>query len=80
MARRLTDDERLAKMAVDNARKPWGMLGWSRLSDHQKTGEVAREVLSIVMAWSRADTITAADVQALTRAAYLMLDIEIGED
>lgn len=80
MGRKLTDDERLARMAVERARKEWGLIGWSRLSDHQRTSEVARGVLSIVMGWSGADRITAAEVQALTRAAYLLVGQETGED
>lgn len=51
MARALTDEQRLARLARDRAVETWGRRGWANLSSEQQHAAVAREFLSIVLSW-----------------------------
>ena len=42
----------LAKEAVRRAQQGWGMTAWTRFSEHERAEKAARELLSMLAAWT----------------------------
>jgi hypothetical protein len=61
-----------AKALVKEAKKEWGRIGWSRLSEHQKQAEVALKYQSLVLGQVMITSQVLADLQAVGRSLNLI--------